>query len=1433
MNNSRRCMVKNVCTYTFLFGTLMGATYANAADISGTVTTMIEGLSTPVNGIDSEMSVSIYTGDACDNIEGEGGASVQSDGTYTVGGLDTDTQYLVRYESNGAPYLEEWFAGFDTDGNPTSSQDCNEAEKVKFEGETTSQTQVDLEVDQGALIKGTVTGPDALSYVADACITAYTDACEDWDTAHVSDARTGSNGGYTITVPPGAAYHIEVNPECSGDGSPIYVREFWSPMGGDSDCSSAKYTEMTSLSTPVEDIDFQLELGGEIEGTLKAGGVAIEGNTNSLAVIAYTGEPCGEKEYITEGHMEDDGTYSIYGLPFDTPYFLTTQDHNSSYVTEWFAGFDDEGAGNSSPDCNSADSITLDSTNNVISGADFNLETGGTIAGTLYEEEVAINGNENQMGVAIYTGSPCDDRERVGEQSIDENGSYTVGGLNLSETFYVRTYTDDAPYQERWFKGFDGSDNPTMSDDCNDAAGLSFEEQSTEIDGIDFNYEQSALIQGVVNGYDNTAFEGACVYAFSATSGEWDDILAGEARTGEDGTYILPVPESAGYYIYVEPRCSEAQAANLSAYWAGDEVTTNSDFAVKTNDASVDNPITGIDFTLNEGAIISGHVSTLDDEGATSPVANICVNVFTGSVCDNLNWEDNGHTDDNGDYSVVIPFGQDYYLQTQVSCGDNQLVDKYWNDTDDKGTYSCGEASAVTTIEGGDETIADFVLEPGVIISGTITSQGDGESVGNIKVFAQLNKCENSSSLSQSYSSTEDSDKGSYSLLVPEGVPVYLQTCVNCGNSDSASGYMDIWYPSVSEPNCANAESVEGPVAGVNLALPIDSDGDEISDYDEVNTYGTDPLLTDTDGDGLSDTAEVYLWGDAYGELDDEGNIINVGEPDDEGNYINDGDIDNDNIPNIAEVDADGDGVSDLREFARGTSMADAGDVPTDLTLYDDFSSASLDSEKWKTTNQYIREVESGALRLFEEGSGTFSNSVTTNSTSTRKIRTTVRLNEATAYTDGNAFFNVGGRFYNTTSDADALTRQVRASISIGDFGDDEDGLAVSYWIGTNNNENGDYEEFTSGYILSAGDNGLALDTAYQLEIKYDENNNFTFTIYDATETELGTVSVPGPAFGVLIDANRWLQVMTLGDGGRIDVTVDSVEMGDVDPALYATYDDFSETTLSSDKWATSEAVRSITDAGELRLLSHSFTDQRTVRSVLKERFSYIETKVKFSSQSALEDSKSDTELRARLSGTLYNSSHGPGSGLSYNGAEGDVWAQVAINYSAENGLTAYATVEEAADANWDSYNTTINDTLNIDIDYDTEYILYIGFTGDFIAVGIDSVDGTQHAMEGDTIDTPKYLPYAPSMELVARVSVDGGAGLSEVYFDDVQVAGDPLEKDGDLNVDSNVNLQDAILGLQNLTGGGDGQVWAAGDTNGDGAIGLPDVLDVLSEISN
>jgi len=136
--------------------------------------------------------------------------------------------------------------------------------------------------------------------------------------------------------------------------------------------------------------------------------------------------------------------------------------------------------------------------------------------------------------------------------------------------------------------------------------------------------------------------------------------------------------------------------------------------------------------------------------------------------------------------------------------------------------------------------------------------------------------------------------------------------------------------------------------------LMMDSDNDGLTDGDEVNKYKTDPNKYDTDGDGLSDGDEVMKYHTDPNKMDTDGDGLNDGDevnkyktdpnnPDTDGDGLSDGqevnwyhtdplniDTDGDGLSDGAEVnkyktnplkkDTDGGGVDDGKEIARGTN---------------------------------------------------------------------------------------------------------------------------------------------------------------------------------------------------------------------------------------------------------------------------------------------------------------------------------------------------------------------------------------------------------------------------------------------------------------------------------------------------------------------------------
>ena len=125
-----------------------------------------------------------------------------------------------------------------------------------------------------------------------------------------------------------------------------------------------------------------------------------------------------------------------------------------------------------------------------------------------------------------------------------------------------------------------------------------------------------------------------------------------------------------------------------------------------------------------------------------------------------------------------------------------------------------------------------------------------------------------------------------------------------------------------------------------------DMDGDQLSNLDEYG-LNSDPTNADTDGDGLSDGEEVHTYGSAPTSSDSDGDTLGDGYEVALNLHPNNPDDDGDGVPTRIEVtwggsvgtyssgfdmnpgspDTDGDSVGDLMEIASGSSPIDPGEA--------------------------------------------------------------------------------------------------------------------------------------------------------------------------------------------------------------------------------------------------------------------------------------------------------------------------------------------------------------------------------------------------------------------------------------------------------------------------------------------------------------------------
>lgn len=156
-----------------------------------------------------------------------------------------------------------------------------------------------------------------------------------------------------------------------------------------------------------------------------------------------------------------------------------------------------------------------------------------------------------------------------------------------------------------------------------------------------------------------------------------------------------------------------------------------------------------------------------------------------------------------------------------------------------------------------------------------------------------------------------------------------------------------------------------------------DTDGDGLTDGEEVNKYGTDPLKKDTDGDGLNDGDEVHsyhtnpLKKDTDGDGLSDGQEVNkyhtnptVADTDNDG--LSDGEEVNKYHTDPNKADTDGDGYSDGWEIKHGTDPLDPNDPPklkdSDLqTIHFAFDKSNISDQAARKLTHNLHELQNAS----------------------------------------------------------------------------------------------------------------------------------------------------------------------------------------------------------------------------------------------------------------------------------------------------------------------------------------------------------------------------------------------------------------------------------------------------------------------------------------
>ena len=660
-------------------------------------------------------------------------STVGTDGSYQISGLPSG-QYIVSAEAGDTGYIQEFYNGTYNSSSATPVS-------VTVPNNTPN---IDFTLDVGGTISGHVYQSDGVTPIANAGIYASSNL------GYGNGANTSSDGSYTITslgtdnytlrasasgyiteyyhdtyeyssatlvpvtVPnntPNINFTLDIGGNISGhvyqsDGvTPIANADIYyasSSLGysyGASTSSDGSYTITSlgtdnytlrvsasgyiteyyqdtydsSLATPVSvtvpdntpNINFTMDVGGTISGHVyQADGVTPISN---VWIVANSSSGYG---YATSS--SSDGSYTITSLGTDN---YTLRVSASGYITEYYQGTYDSSA---------ATPVSVTAPNNT-PNIDFTLDVGGTINGYVYQ----ANGTTPISGALVFASK--DTSPYNGYSYTASDGSYTITGL-ISGDYIV--YTQATGYIREYYKG---------TYDKNAATAVSVTAPNNT-PNIDFTLDIGGTISGHVYKADGvTSIAGAYVYASSSqvpappVGGAAPKPVA-MFYTAADGSYTITSLGTDNYTI-------RASASGYITEYYQDTYDYSSATLVSV---TAPNNSSNIDFTLDVGGTISGHVYKAD---GVTPIINAFMYAYSSS-----GYSESASTSADGSFTITSLPTDNYTISVHAS----GYITEYYQDT-----YDYSSATLVFVTAPNNTPNIDFTLDVGGTISGHVY-QSDG-----------------------------------------------------------------------------------------------------------------------------------------------------------------------------------------------------------------------------------------------------------------------------------------------------------------------------------------------------------------------------------------------------------------------------------------------------------------------------------------------------------------------------------------------------------------------------------------------------------------------------------------------------------------------------------------------------------------------------------
>jgi hypothetical protein len=424
--------------------------------------------------------------------------------------------------------------------------------------------------------------------------------------------------------------------------------------------------------------DQQDTLGGQLTGInfklLDAPTNAISGHItdttageakglSNVIVEVYSSSLDFYKSAVTDAN----GDYTLTALKTGNDYVLSVYDDR--YATEFFYHATEDSVTDRS------DATRLTPTDPTLTGIDIVIALSNTISGQVKDDK-----GKTISGIWVQA---QDVNNSFNTRSVrtDENGLYTLTGLDRDVQHYVEILATAYPYQ-----AYNLSTTRAL------ATKISIAEKNTD---IDFILQTGSDIRGRVTNSKNVMLNGVMIYAKSTSKG-----IQASTMTNEAGQYTLSnMPYATDYIVY-------ADAGNYPLQYYYLASTRNNARYVSLSKGDLNN----VNFVLDKGAVIHGNVRKGDTTNSAGQ--GVMVNIYSdstqtgGTVATNANgvFEIVGLNQNANDY--IISIWEEGYLPA------------FYDGTNSTTVYNIADAKGMAP----SSNYINIVLKQGHSVCGTVSA---------------------------------------------------------------------------------------------------------------------------------------------------------------------------------------------------------------------------------------------------------------------------------------------------------------------------------------------------------------------------------------------------------------------------------------------------------------------------------------------------------------------------------------------------------------------------------------------------------------------------------------------------------------------------------------------------------------------------------------